>query len=266
MVKVCVLIPTYKRVAGLAVTLTGLYYQTYKNFEVIISDQNDDDRLRQASVETAVRMLRSRDIGVQILKHLPRRGMAEQRQFLLEQSEAKYCLFLDDDLVVERWVLKACVKALREEGCGFVGRPVVGLSFVGDRRPEEERIELWTGKVRPEEVLPDSQQWQRYRLHNAANMWHVEKKLGLSWRKQLKYKVAWIGGCVMYDRNKLLQAGGFSFWKELPINHAGEDVLAQLRVMKRFGGCGLLPSGVYHQELPTTIDRREADAPRRLPI
>jgi len=29
--------------------------------------------------------------------------------------------------------------------------------------------------------------------------------------------------------------------------------------MQRYGGCGLIPAGIYHQELPTTIfDRRVA--------
>jgi len=30
--------------------------------------------------------------------------------------------------------------------------------------------------------------------------------------------------------------------------------------MQRYGGCGLIPAGIYHQELPTTIfDRVAAD-------
>ena len=37
-------------------------------------------------------------------------------------------------------------------------------------------------------------------------------------------------------------------------------------VMARYGGCGLIPSGVYHQELPTTVEDRRVDAPRVLPI
>jgi hypothetical protein len=36
--------------------------------------------------------------------------------------------------------------------------------------------------------------------------------------------------------------------------------------MARYGGCGLFPSGVYHQELPTTITHREVDAPRAFHI
>lgn len=73
------------------------------------------------------------------------------------------------------------------------------------------------------------------------------------------YKVAWIGGCVLYDRQVLEDAGGFTFWTELPSEHAGEDVVAQLRVMERRGGAGLLPSGAVHLELPTTVTNREVE-------
>jgi hypothetical protein len=81
---------------------------------------------------------------------------------------------------------------------------------------------------------------------------------------QRKYKVAWVGGCVLYDVQKLRETGGFEFWKEIPEEHVGEDVLAQLRVMKRYGGCGLIPSGAYHQEAPTTIANRKFDIPKEL--
>jgi len=47
---------------------------------------------------------------------------------------------------------------------------------------------------------------------------------------------------------------------------AGEDVLAQLRVMDLNGGCGLIPSGVYHLQFPTTIPDRLVDAPKYLEI
>jgi hypothetical protein len=70
----------------------------------------------------------------------------------------------------------------------------------------------------------------------------------------------------MYDAAALRDAGGFSFWRELPPVHAGEDVLAQLRVMATHGGCGIMPSGAYHQELPTTVPDREVNAPLVLPV
>lgn len=40
--------------------------------------------------------------------------------------------------------------------------------------------------------------------------------------------------------------------------------IAQLCVMEKYGGCGLLPSGAYHQELPTTIPDRSWNAPDKL--
>jgi hypothetical protein len=74
---------------------------------------------------------------------------------------------------------------------------------------------------------------------------------------------SWVGGCALYDVDKLRRAGGYSFWRQLPRQHCGEDVLAQLRVMAQFGGCGLIPSGAFHQELPSTVpdSDRQADAP-----
>jgi hypothetical protein len=34
--------------------------------------------------------------------------------------------------------------------------------------------------------------------------------------------------------------------------------------MERYGGCGLIPSGAYHMELPTTVTTRAVDAPKVL--
>ncbi len=41
-------------------------------------------------------------------------------------------------------------------------------------------------------------------------------------------------------------------------------MLVQIRLMERFGGCGLIPSGVYHQELLTTLPDRSVNAPEVL--
>ncbi len=78
--------------------------------------------------------------------------------------------------------------------------------------------------------------------------------------------MAWVGACVLYDVAKLREVGGYDFWRELPPEHSGEDVLAQLRLMSRYGGCGIIPSGAYHQELPTTVVDRRVDAPKALTL
>jgi GT2 family glycosyltransferase len=260
-----VLIPTCERPAALAVTLTSLIAQTLPDFRVVVSDQTENGEGADAGeVRAAVRVLRAHGRPVEIHQHLPRRGMAEQRQFLLDQARAPYALFLDDDLILEPDVVERMHRAIREEGCGFVGCAVIGLSFVDDVRPHEQAIEFWDRPVEPEEVLPDLPQWERYKLHNAANLYHVQQRLRPG--EERKYRVAWVGGCVMYDTRALRAIGGFGFWRELPQQHCGEDVLAQLRVMAQFGGCGLLPSGVYHQELPTTVVDRSINAPRVLDV
>lgn len=261
MERVQILIPTYKRKTGLAVTLTSLCFQTYKNFDIIISDQNEENVFSHPSIQTSLRLLKIKGHNIRLFKHLPRKGMAEQRNFLLQKSNSAFCLFLDDDLILEPFVIGGMVRALAEEKCGFVSRAVICPSYIKNHHPNEEKIEIWNERVKPEQISVGSKKWQRYKLHNAANLFHFEKKFNTNPEKQIKYKIAWSGGCVMFDSEKLKSVGGFSFWKELPKDHVGEDVWAQLKVMEKYGGCGLLPSGVYHQELETTLKKRGINAP-----
>lgn len=260
-----VLVPTRDRPAALAVTLTSLLAQTASPLRIVVSDQGDAHPVQtQRETQAVLRVLRARGHRVETLRHLPRRGLAEHRQFLLEQARAPYLLFLDDDVVLESDLVSRLRATIVEQRCGFVGSALIGLGFADDRRPHEQAIEFWEGPVEPETVTPDSTAWRRHRLHSAANLWHLQTRLGLDARHQRLYRVAWVGGCVLFDAGKLRACGGFDFWRELPEEHCGEDVLAQLRVMKRFGGCAIIPSGAYHQELPTTVPRREFDAPRLL--
>ncbi len=260
-----VLIPAYRRPTALAVTLAGLSAQSHRPLRVIVSDQSEEEPLPidAPEVDAVARVLDARGIPVERHRHLPRRGMAEQRAWLFSRSRAPYVLFLDDDVLTEPDLVARLVAAIRHARCGFVGSALVGLSHRGDVRPDEEQIELWEGPVRRERVGPDTPAWQRYRLHNAANLEHLRGQLPGGDRL---YKVAWVGGCVLYDAAALRAVGGFEFWRRLPARHAGEDVLAQLRVMAEFGGAGLFPSGAYHLELPTTIGDRPIDAPRVLPV
>lgn len=260
-----ILIPTYNRSAALAVTLTSLCAQTYRDFRIIISDQTEEaDPLSQGEVQAVLRVLQLHGHPIDLHKHLPRQGMAEQRQFLLDQATAPYVLYLDDDLILEPWVIQNLITVMQTEACGFVGSAVIGLSFLADVRPHQQQIEFWQSQVQPEVVQPGTSDWQRYQLHNAANLYHVQQKLQITPDRPLPYHIAWVSACVLYDTAKLRNIGGFEFWQDLPPQHCGEDVLAQLRMMARYGGCGILPSGVYHQELPTTLPDRSQDAPQVL--
>ncbi len=259
-----ILIPTINRPASLAITLTALSFQAYP-FGVVISDQSDQtDPFGMPEMDAVLRLLRERRHEIKVLKHLPRRGMAEQRQFLLEQSDAMYVLYLDDDLILEKDMVARMMRAILDEKCGFVGSAPIGLSYAREERPWEQTIEFWDGPVLPEKIIPNGPKWSRHILHNAANIYHLQNRLDLTGSRQRKYKLAWIGGCVLYDSVKLRNCGGYDFWKSLPVEHSGEDVLVQLKVMERYGGCGLIPSGVYHLELPTKVPDRRVNAPEFL--
>ncbi|GLY26338.1 hypothetical protein Misp04_60690 [Micromonospora sp. NBRC 101691] len=258
-----VLIPTRNRAAELAVTLAGLAAQEgVPGFGVVVSDQSDGaPAFRHPAVATMARALRHRGHPVLLTRRLPRRGLAEHRAYLLDRSAARYVLCLDDDVWLEPGALHRLVTAITELGCGFVGNAVHGLSYLDDVRPQSHRhYEEWTGPPVPETVRPGTREWQRATIHSAANLLHVTGSLDLpegAWRA---YKVSWIGGCVLYDRARLVDAGGFDFWRRLPEGHQGEDVAAQLAVLARYGGAGILPSGAYHLESPTTVTERGVEA------
>ncbi len=263
-----VLIPTRNRPVELTATLAGLAAQSGVAFRVVVSDQSDEiPSYDTPSVDMLVRVLRRRGTEVELLRHLPRRGITEHRAFLLSRATSAAVLFLDDDVWLEPGVLDRLYRALRELGCGFVAAAMQGLAHLDERRPDEwAPFELWTGAVLPETIVKDSPAWSRWTLHNAANGVHLAERLGLDrgalpppecW---VPYKVAWAAGCVLFDRAALLDAGGFDFWCEVPPDAHGEDVLVQQRVMARRGGAGILPSGAYHQQSPTTLGSRSLSA------
>ena len=262
MTLVDVLIPTCERKTGLAVVLTSLLGQTFTDFDVIVSDQTRDDAtyLESIEIQTLIQALRWHGHNVTLHHHLPRRGLAEHRQFLLEQSRAPYVHYLDDDVLLDPPVMERMLAVLREEQCGFVGCAATGLSYLDDVRPHQQNIEIWTGPVEPEPFASDTIPWDRHMINNAANPLHLERRL-VSQDKVVRYKVAWIGGAdVLYDRAKLLSVGGFSWWQRLPPEHAGEEVVVQFLLLRKYGGCGILPSGTYHLGLPTTIEDRRHNA------
>src|SRR5690606_11698772 len=115
-------------------------------FRLVVSDQTEDVCAFDADeVRALLRVLQLHGHAIETHRHLPRRGVAEQRQFLLERTRAPYALFLDDDLVLEPDVLARLVQAIGRERCGFVGQAVIGLSYLNDRRPHEQAIEYWDG-------------------------------------------------------------------------------------------------------------------------
>jgi hypothetical protein len=207
-----------------------------------------------------VRILRHRGHPVLLDWHHLRRGVAENRANLLAHSRARYVLFVDDDVWLEPGTVSRLLTAIRNLRCGLVGNFPHGLSYVDDYRPgQESGYEEWTTRPEPERIVPRGPEWTRASVHAAANLLHVQQRLRLEPGEWRAYKIAWIGACVLFDRAKLVDCGGYDFWRQVPPHHQGEDVLTQLRVLDRFGGAGILPSGAYHLETPTTVPERDVE-------
>lgn len=258
-----VLIGTVGRTAELATTLAGLAAQDDPPFRVTVSDQSDaHPAATDPAVQAMFRVLEVQGRAPRLIRHRPRRGIAEHRAFLLGQATADAVLFLDDDIWLEPGSLQRLHEALTTLDCGFVGMAPQGLSYLDDRRPHERTpYERWDGPVRPERIRRGEPGFERWTLHNAANLVHVAAEEPVAEQGWVPYRIAWVGACVLYRRAALVECGGFGFWQDLPPAHAGEDVVAQWRVMERYGAAGLLPSGAVHLEAPTTIPDREVDAP-----
>jgi GT2 family glycosyltransferase len=254
-----VLVPTCNRLESLILTLSGVAAQSLAQVRLVLSDQSDRPAAASPVVETLRRIVEARGGRWEYHHRRQVHGIAEQRDFLLSRATADAVLYLDDDVFMEPWVLDRMLQTLRGQGCGFVGAFPAGLSHRDDVRPEEQRVEWWEGPVRPETVERDGPGWERWQLHRAANAWHLAQTLPLG--ETRLYKVAWVASCVLYDRRKLLGVGGFSFWHRLPRFHSGEEVLVQNLLMRRWGGCAMLPSGTYYSQVPTTVlnDRGTVD-------
>ncbi len=261
MALVDVLIPTCDRKTALAVTLTSLFGQTFRDYNLIISDQSKGKGcLEDVEIQMLLRAFQLRGVKVQTLHRPQRLGISEQRHFLLSQATAHYVHFLDDDVLLERDVMARMLGVIQRERCGFVGCAVIRLDHFSDVHAHEHQIELWDGPVRPEPFTWETIPWDRWRLHRGANVLHLEWKY-VHDAEPVRYKVSYIGTAnALYDRQKLLEVGGFSWWAKLPPDQVGEEITPQLLLVQRYGGCGILPSGTYHLQLDTHFPVRKISA------
>ena len=123
-----VLIPTIGRPEALALTLGGLAGQIPDGVlqRVLVADQSEEPAEEHPLVAAMVRTLRNGGVEVDVRRRPHRRGLAEQRDFLLARARADHVLFLDDDVWLHPWSVATMRRALDTLGCGFVGMAVQG--------------------------------------------------------------------------------------------------------------------------------------------
>ena len=255
-----VLVPTKDRPTELATTLAGLAAQSGVRFRVVVSDQSEGPAsYTTPAAQTLVRALRRRGTDVELCRHLPRRGMADTGLPPLPGGGARGALPRRRRVARSRGAPSPArcaphvgvrVRRRRHAGALPPRRPTArgmrGPSRSGPAGWEPETIE--EGRPR----LGLGGRGQR-RQRGAPGGVCSDSTSAPSPRPGTLYAVTrshGAAGCVLFDRSALLDAGGFDFWQAVPADAHGEDVLAQLRVMARHGGAGILPSGAYHQQAP----------------
>jgi glycosyltransferase involved in cell wall biosynthesis len=93
---VSVIIPTYKRNDMLDRAIISVLNQTYKNIEVIVVDDNNNDSVYREKTEEIMQKY-SNNSNVIYIKHAENKNGAAARNTGIANSQGDYIAFLDDD-------------------------------------------------------------------------------------------------------------------------------------------------------------------------
>jgi len=120
MVKVSVIIATYRRTASLSEALLSLSRQTYRSFEIIVVDDNANDSIG-LEVERIVHRFRSENaqIPIRLLKNRENLGSARSRNVGIQAASGSYVTFLDDDDLYLPDKIKDQLAYMEEQGCDY---------------------------------------------------------------------------------------------------------------------------------------------------
>jgi len=117
LVSIC--IPVYNGEKYIEEALTSAISQTYPHIEIIVSDNNSDDR----TLEIAKFFLRRSSAKFLLLSH-PQCGMAQNWNFCISYAKGKYIKFLfHDDLLVPTCIEEMVNLAEQDNGIGMVFSP-----------------------------------------------------------------------------------------------------------------------------------------------
>lgn len=92
---VSVVIATYRREQSLYNALESLTNQTYKDFEVVLVDDNDDIEWN-TKVESILEKFKN-TLNINYIQNIPNQGSAKTRNIGINSAKGEYVTFLDDD-------------------------------------------------------------------------------------------------------------------------------------------------------------------------
>lgn len=139
-------IPTYNRPEGLCRTLTEITNQTYRNLDIIVSDNASPTE----GTEKVVREFMRSDQRIKYIKQATNLGIHQNFQFVLEKAQGEYFIWCADDDWHEPEFIESLLGALSVDGsfamafCDFDIRNENGMP-VKDYPDSHAALRLMTG-------------------------------------------------------------------------------------------------------------------------
>jgi glycosyltransferase involved in cell wall biosynthesis len=103
-------IPAYNKPEGLQKTLEQITRQTYKNLEIIVSDDGSNGREN----ETVVRGFQQSDSRIRFFRHDTNKGQIANYTFVLEQSAGEFFMLAADDDIFELSYIEECLDVMKQ--------------------------------------------------------------------------------------------------------------------------------------------------------
>ncbi len=127
---VSVVVATYRRGASLADALKSVANQSFRDFEIILVDDNDNEEWNKMVSETVDDFkIKYSDIRLLYVQNHPNQGSAKTRNRGIGSARGKYITFLDDDDLYLENKLKNQVAAMEEANADY---SITDLALYGE--------------------------------------------------------------------------------------------------------------------------------------
>ncbi len=212
-------VPTYNRPLKLRCALESLLGQTYKNIELIISDNSSTTY----ETECIAREFAGRDSRVRYIRQQMNIGAFSNFSYLLKQSTGDYFMWAADDDKWEPWFIEKCVSTL-------IRYPDVAAAMT-------EVQYFGVDGLYP--FFPEGKAFYRNSTRSKISM--------------LKYVLDNNYGNLIYSvfRYSSLMVEGRFFWEEAG-NLSSNEIPALLYAALR-GGFVVLPEVGFYKEVPVSV-------------
>ncbi len=201
---ISVVIASYRRDKGLSDALNSLSAQTFRNFEIILVDDNDDPEWNEKVSVIVSDFKIKNDIDLIYLQNHPNQGSSLTRNAGIKICRGKYITFLDDDDIYLPEKLNRQYCFMEKEKCDY---SVTDLKLYNEKNLLiENRTRYYINSENPDELL-------KYHL-----MYHITGT-----------------DTMMFKSTYIRSIGGFD-----PID-VGDEFYLMLKAINKGGKFGYLP-------------------------